>query len=204
MPPSQAGDIAIARMLALPLQPPQPPDNTLSAADQRVRGKRASAKCSASTQPWPPLYKHGLWDTGGGIKRSVSAVGLCTQTQRLKGLMFRLCPQGGHWGWERVLEGRTCSVCVSALSQRRSRAGDGRMRLAAGKGTVPQLPSLQRRGLGMADNAVVLEGCRELPGSVVALRRAGEPHLLLEMRAKERNCSTSGFEKSAWSSGRSH
>lgn len=142
-------------MLALPLPPPQPPDNTLSAADQRVRGKRASAKCSASTRPWPPLYKHGPWDTGRGIKRSVSAVGLCTQTRQLKGLMFMLCPQGGHWGWERVVEGRTCGVCVSPLSQRRNRAGDGRVRLASGKGTVPQLPFLQRPGLGMADNAVV-------------------------------------------------
>lgn len=103
---------------------------------------------ATAVQAWPVGHRQG-------IKRSVSAVGLCTQTRQLKGLMFMLCPQGGHWGWERVVEGRTCGVCVSPLSQRRNRAGDGRVRLASGKGTVPQLPSLQRLGLGMADNAVV-------------------------------------------------
>lgn len=61
------------------------------------------------------------------------------------------------------MEGRTCSVCVSPLSQRRSGAGDGRVRLASGKGTVPQLPSLQRPGLGMADNAVVPGGLQDTP-----------------------------------------
>lgn len=103
------GTVPFARMPAPPPSLPQPPNNTLSAADQRVRGKRASAKCSASTQPWPPLYKHGPWDTGRGIKRSVSAAGLCIQTRHLKGLMFMLCLQGGHQGSEWVVEGWTCS-----------------------------------------------------------------------------------------------
>lgn len=119
------GTVLLARMLAPPLSPPQPPDNTLSAADQRVRGKRASVNCSASTQPWPPLYKHGPWDTGGGIKRSVSAAGLCIQTRQLKGLMFTLCPQGRYWGWEWVAEGRTCGIRVSHPFGRAARGVTG-------------------------------------------------------------------------------
>lgn len=47
-------------------------------------------------------------------------------------------------------------LCLCQSSQPgEEQAGDGRVRLASGKGTVPQLPSLQRAGLGMADNAAV-------------------------------------------------
>jgi len=115
------GTVPLARMLAPPPSLPQPPDNAPSAADQRVRGERASVKCSASTQLWPPMHKRGPWDTGSRIKRSVSAAGLCIQTQQLKGPVFMLCPQGGHQGWEWVVEGRTCGIRVNPSFDRAAR-----------------------------------------------------------------------------------
>lgn len=159
---SSWGQSPVARMLALPLHPPQP---LITACQQlisqsEVKGLQQSAVPAPS--PGHRCTSTARGTQAGGLRDLCQQWAVYTNTAAKRARVHALSPgRSLGMGKGRAEPDRRC-LCQPSQPQE-DRAGDGRVRLASGKGTVPQLPSLQGAGLGMADNAVVPGGLQGTP-----------------------------------------
>lgn len=167
-------------MLALPLHPPQ----LLIAPCQQLISESEVKGLQQSAVPAPSRGHHctsrARGTQAGGLRDLCQQWAVYTNRAAQRAHAHALSP-GRSLGMGRGRGGPDMDMqCLCQSSQPgQEQAGHGRGRLASGKGTVPQLPSLQRAGLGMADNAAVpgrlqgtpwlcsgpQEGWRTSPGS---------------------------------------